>query len=357
MIRKLTIRNFQNHADTELDFAPGINVIVGSSDSGKSAIVRALEWVRTNRPLGTSFLRHGMDDEDMCSVAVECVDRKTKIKVERRRGKNANEYRVDKDSMKAIGSDVPQQVTDTLRIDDLNIQHQLSPHFLILESPGVVGKTINAACHLEEMDECVAEGKRQVRTLQGEVAKAEVDIEDWTKELVNFEDLDQIRDEVVEAQALYDELVWMTKNRNAVELIMTALMQVEQEMDAIPDAALVREAMRLLRETELLSRDAHILNGAVSDLAKVELELGAIPNADVVTAVTKVVDKLALLQPRRDQLESVIGGIVRLGDAKAAYDEKAEEAKQKLFSAMDGVACPACGRVFDDVARTFIVGE
>ena len=56
MIHSIKIQNIQSHKDTQLEFNPGINAIVGSSNNGKSAILRALYWVVYNRPLGTDNL-------------------------------------------------------------------------------------------------------------------------------------------------------------------------------------------------------------------------------------------------------------------------------------------------------------
>ncbi|MCK9524299.1 MAG: AAA family ATPase, partial [Limnochordia bacterium] len=39
MIEKLTLKNFQSHKHSELEFAPGLNAIIGQSDSGKSALL------------------------------------------------------------------------------------------------------------------------------------------------------------------------------------------------------------------------------------------------------------------------------------------------------------------------------
>lgn len=44
-IKKLVVDNFQSHEHTEVEFGPGLNVIVGPSDHGKSALVRALRWL------------------------------------------------------------------------------------------------------------------------------------------------------------------------------------------------------------------------------------------------------------------------------------------------------------------------
>ena len=51
-IKKIIIDNFQSHEHTEIEFGPGLNVIVGPSDYGKSAVVRALRWVLYNEPRG-----------------------------------------------------------------------------------------------------------------------------------------------------------------------------------------------------------------------------------------------------------------------------------------------------------------
>jgi len=62
VVEKITIKNFQSHEETELQFSSGVNVIVGSSDSGKSAILRALKWVVQNKPSGTAFFTEGSDE-------------------------------------------------------------------------------------------------------------------------------------------------------------------------------------------------------------------------------------------------------------------------------------------------------
>ena len=55
MIQSVHIQNFQSHKNSTLEFSPGVNIIVGTSDSGKTAIIRALRWVVWNRPSGDSL--------------------------------------------------------------------------------------------------------------------------------------------------------------------------------------------------------------------------------------------------------------------------------------------------------------
>jgi predicted phosphodiesterase len=49
-LERLVLENFQSHLRTELKLVPGLNVILGESNQGKSAIIRALHWLLFNEP-------------------------------------------------------------------------------------------------------------------------------------------------------------------------------------------------------------------------------------------------------------------------------------------------------------------
>lgn len=80
-IKKIILQNFQSHKYTVIELDEELNVIVGPSDSGKSAIIRALKWVLYNEPAGDFFIREG---EREASVTLEFSDN---IKVKRFRKK------------------------------------------------------------------------------------------------------------------------------------------------------------------------------------------------------------------------------------------------------------------------------
>ena len=44
MINSIKIQNFQSHKNTTIKLKPGVNIITGSSDCGKSVDIRALKW-------------------------------------------------------------------------------------------------------------------------------------------------------------------------------------------------------------------------------------------------------------------------------------------------------------------------
>lgn len=59
-IDQITIENFQSHEMTIVDFERNaLNAFVGESNNGKTAVIRALEWVLYNEPKGVDYIRDG----------------------------------------------------------------------------------------------------------------------------------------------------------------------------------------------------------------------------------------------------------------------------------------------------------
>ena len=142
-LEKIILKNFQSHNYTELDLSRGVNVIVGPSDSGKTAIMRAIRWNLFNEPSGVDFVREG---ESEVSVTVRFQDG---IEITRLRGKSKNQYILrqpeeDEVIFEGFGTHVPQEIRETtgiykVMLDDkkslpLNFSDQLEGPFLLQET-------------------------------------------------------------------------------------------------------------------------------------------------------------------------------------------------------------------------------
>src|SRR5690606_23498632 len=134
-LARVRIRNYQSHADTVLEPAPAgqLTVIVGPSDVGKTAILRALRWLYFNRPQGDDFRRVGTEHT---MVTVETTDGRT---VTRSRSAETIGYVVDGIILEGFGLDVPLEVQETTGVRpvqiageelEVNIARQLDPPFL-----------------------------------------------------------------------------------------------------------------------------------------------------------------------------------------------------------------------------------
>ncbi len=85
-LKTVILENFQSHKYSIVEFNEGLNVIVGPSDTGKSAIIRGIKWALYNEPAGDYFIREGERD---CTVTLEFSDN---TKVKRYRSKSKNVY-------------------------------------------------------------------------------------------------------------------------------------------------------------------------------------------------------------------------------------------------------------------------
>lgn len=157
MLKSIKIRNFQSHEDTELRLHSGVNVIVGTSDSGKSAITRAIRWCAFNQGAGNIV----SDFSDGKSTSVEIETDEHSI---RRTKEKWNGYVVDGKELKAIGKGVPEEVQAAFNLDSINVQNQHDPTFLLAMRPGEIGKYLNQIVDLESIDDVSSHlhGKRLV---------------------------------------------------------------------------------------------------------------------------------------------------------------------------------------------------
>lgn len=58
MIHRLIVGNFMTHKHTVLELHPGVTVLTGPNNTGKSAVVEALRSLAKNPP-SPSLIRHG----------------------------------------------------------------------------------------------------------------------------------------------------------------------------------------------------------------------------------------------------------------------------------------------------------
>ncbi len=189
MIKTLQIRNFQSHKETDVVFDKGVNVIVGSSDTGKTAIIRALRWAMWNKPSGDSFRSHWGGDT---LVTVE-FDNGV---VSRKKTNTSNEYEVNGTKLTGFGTDVPETVQQVLNISDINLQQQLDRPFLLTETPGNVAKHFNKIAKINKINESLSLLKTKMNTINADIRAIQNNITEYEKQYNTYPDLDVIEVEL-----------------------------------------------------------------------------------------------------------------------------------------------------------------
>jgi AAA15 family ATPase/GTPase len=214
MIQSLHIKNFQAHKDLHIDFTKGINTIVGSSDKGKSSIIRSLRWVCFNQPSGAEFLRWGSKYVKSTVVVDDDTIKRSK------KGSN-NLYELNEQEYKAFGStNVPEPIQDVLKMKDINFQLQHDAPFWFSETCGEVSRQLNAIVNLQIIDSVTSAITSKTRTakINKETAEENYDklkikekelrfIEIVDEEYKKIEELEEIIEDNEEQVSLFSTLI------------------------------------------------------------------------------------------------------------------------------------------------------
>lgn len=262
MITRLIIKNFQCHDKMTLEIDPLVTTIVGQSDRGKSAIIRAFRWICLNSPSGMDFLKHG---ESTVSVKIE-IDDHTLI---RQRSDKENVYILDGNKYSALGAGgIPESVSELLNIDIINFQSQLDPPFWFSLSSGEVSKELNKIVNLTLIDSTLKNIASLVRSTKSTLevcqdrlttAKEKVEQYQWVKEcnedLNQLEqresDIAQIRSKTALLGSLIDQVTLQTNTRQeSLEIISDASSMIKYG-DILRDHQQTMDRLRsLLTELE-----------------------------------------------------------------------------------------------------------
>ncbi len=238
MIQSAYIKNFQSHENTEIKFAPGVNVIIGPSDSGKSAIFRALNWPITNRPLGNSFCSE-WGGETAVTIETE------KDRVTRKRNGNTNVYMINDCELTSFGQAVPEQVTEVLQIDRANIQTQMDPPFLLWLSPGEAAKELNKAAALDDIDYVTTGIKKSYNTAKGNMKRLQKEKEKLEEDIKQYDKLPEIEKTLQEVEEKEKEKTQLYEDLKAINNLIRRTKEIKKQ---IVQAPVIEKALKEIDE-------------------------------------------------------------------------------------------------------------
>lgn len=231
MLESLSIRDFQRHKRLTIKFSRNVTTIVGRSDAGKSAILRALGWVCRNRPAGAAFVRRRAA---RAKVALT-VDGRIVV---RQRGKG-NTYSLDGRRFVSFGNAVPDPIADLLNVADVNFQSQHDAPYLLAQSPGQVAKALNSVINLGIIDRSLARAAAAVRKTTTEIAvtrgrlkksKSDATSLAWTPDFVKgVERLEKAANQIAAKRTTIDSLA------SVIERLESAQARAKNAAPAILD--------------------------------------------------------------------------------------------------------------------------
>ena len=216
MLKKLQINNFQSWRDGKFEFSPRTNFFIGPSDSGKSAVVRALEWVKNNRPLGDGNRRTGTKKP----FSAKLVSGENTFEIER---KLKTQYKFNGEELNAVGKSVPEEISVPLNLSDINIQGQHDNYFLLSKSPGEVAKYLNKIVNLEQIDSTMLHANRRISGIDGEIVTVNKAIAALKTELESYEWVDEADRELSDLEELEKGITESTKSATGLKMLLDSM--------------------------------------------------------------------------------------------------------------------------------------
>ena len=310
MIKEIRLENFQGHVSTLLKLAPGVNVITGASNTGKSSIIRAIWWLSRSRPSGAgdNYRHHDAPKGTPTAVSFELDNgRITRFKKGPKNG-----YIVNGEELVAIRTDVPDEVASLLRFSDHNLQLQHPPHnyFLVANSPGEVAQKLNDVAGLDMIDTCLKNANLLISRNQQDTGTSETRISELNEEISQFDDIAD-RDEAVEKLEKLDKKICQLNDDIKFKAVL--ILQIQK-------ATFDREKI-----TEFLK---------IENRAKPLFELE---------------EKITITENEIGFLENVIETGTRLRREREALDAKIKDLEKEFHRQLkDSGVCPLCGQKIGD---------
>ncbi|MFD1426216.1 AAA family ATPase [Kroppenstedtia sanguinis] len=317
---RLVIENFQSHEQTEAFFNDGINVFVGPSDSGKSAILRALRWVLYNEPKGTDFIRAG---KKRCRVTLTLSDG---TEITRMRSASVNRYILkvpeqEEQVYEGFGSSVPQEVMDAHGMHALKLDSdwklpaqfgtQLEPPFLLAETGSVKAKSIGRASGAHIIDIALQGTAQDLSGVNSKLKHVVKQSEDLKQRLQPYENLPKLQKQLEQAEDRYQKAADMQKRLEAIRRLKDYRDRMSQEIQRIQERlrglSRVDEADRILLEVERALLDQGHMKRLASAFSGIRMEREGWKKVRVETERTmEVEDHLSHLTQEQERLRQLI---------------------------------------------------
>ena len=333
MLESAHIINYQIIKDITYKFHPGVNVLTGPSDNGKSASLRAIRKAITNKPTGDRFRTK---DTKQTTIKLNFKEGA----VEYKKTKTKAQYNINGEVFKALRSDVPDEVYQITGISEENLQKQ-SGFFLLEDSSGVVARKLNKVSDLEISDDVLFLTNSKIRGLNTDLS-------------YNEDRMNTIKDNL-------SNLKWVTLADKKLKKIEKKEKEVKEKSE------LVTELKSLLASAEICISDSASLN---LKQAKRDAEYLFKQESDFIDEMTRVnrldellteieslqkkVQKVPAFDFSYTEVDKLEDEYIELNNLLADHEEltekldtakkKAQQARAKFKAVLkEAGICPLCG--------------
>jgi prefoldin subunit 5 len=260
---KVKIKNFQSAKEVAFEIK-GFTALVGKSNIGKSAIIRAIDGTFSNLE-GDFFVTHG---EKTAQVEIQCPE----IHVIWRKGGGYNNYTINDEDLENVGRGSPHQITeagfgpvDVGRTSlNVHIAGQFNPLFLLNESGSVAAEAICDVGRMAQLQEASRLCDTDIRNYKTELKIRKQDLTRVEETLEKYEGYDEVVGIVPHMDVIFEEIESLRREIEDLQAVQNKhehLLHVVDTLQGVESVALpewdgdhlianVKEVSRLQKSLE-----------------------------------------------------------------------------------------------------------
>ena len=248
MLKQVQVDNFQSLGSVKLELG-NFTVVEGASDVGKSALIRAIGSLLSNRR-GQDFIRHG---QKTCIVQLGFDDG---VVLWRKDGSTASYitlYNDQKETYTKLGTGVPDEVNAILRTGEiaigdekvnLNLHTQFDQPFLVTANPITRARLLGHISGINVLQSAVTYASRQERETKRTQGVRVKDLEQVTESLTSYRYLAGVKTQLDESTGLVER----------VRDVQSQAGQLEQHLRRLKQATALRDECEATRDTAVVTQ-------------------------------------------------------------------------------------------------------
>jgi len=335
VFEKFQIRGFQKHKDLTIEFGEGVTTIIGPSDKGKSAILRALECLITNEPSGTSYLNWETNSAAMRLFFDGGIIKKI-------RNSKKHVYEFNEEVYKSFGVNVPEPIVRALNVSPLSFQSQFDPPFWFSSTAGEVSRQLNQIVNLDLIDVSLASIASMLKTSSAKKEILESRLKGITEQLEQISYVDDINNDLERLEKLEKQLTDITNRKAQLESFINQINQTKKRITT--QKTIYKDGQAILelgKEYRVLSKRKERLQSLLTTAQEHYGTLGKRPPS--IDHLIHFAEQIKSTSKRRLRLMTLITKSKQF-DLAVFEARRQRQNLKKQFETEIGKTCPLCGK-------------
>ena len=223
-ITRIEISGFQSHKHTVIEPSDSLTAIVGHTDSGKSAFIRAIRWCLYNKAPHSPLINKDMEQ---ATVTITFSDGTV---ITRGKNKKDNFYSVtnakgETKSFTAVGNSPLKEVMDASGMHEvdifntdmsLNMTDQFDSLFFLSENPTDKGTLISQMANTEVVDSAIAICSTKIGALKRQITSLQKSIKAEKQGLAQYNYLEELANVLDELTKIKDDAISLSQSAEKI---------------------------------------------------------------------------------------------------------------------------------------------